>query len=300
MAKSDIKRMIEIGQWIEGYLKATATSWDFLNLARSFVDLYNIDYGVTKNDITIAIARMIEEQPKEIQDYYKINLTAAHSVVGRDIYQKKDPLKIYRVAEKISEECIVFDEDRECFLTPVLPCLNDLYSYREYLQYSFKKIMEFKQPWQVSLMTLSKEQTIFTKRDENNKIIEINKPKTLPIIFSLRHNYKKIHTTIYENKDNQTFTRLKQFTVNGVFTRKDRIKQYPCENIVPSNFPWKIAASRAFFDFLFLGGQDYYGFCEWCGNFFVSKRKLKKIYCSDNCRASHRNQINREKAAAKN
>ena len=55
------------------------------------------------------------------------------------------------------------------------------------------------------------------------------------------------------------------------------------ENIYP--IPWNILISRIFFNFLFLGGQDYFGFCEHCDKFFLVQRKGRKKYCSDSCRA---------------
>ena len=53
-------------------------------------------------------------------------------------------------------------------------------------------------------------------------------------------------------------------------------------------FPWDIVSSRIFFDFLFLGGQEYFMFCEYCGKFTVIKRKGRKKFCSDICRSNKR------------
>ncbi len=54
-------------------------------------------------------------------------------------------------------------------------------------------------------------------------------------------------------------------------------------------FPWGIVSSRIFFDFLMLGGQNYFLFCEYCGRFAVIQRKGRKKFCSDICRTAHRN-----------
>ena len=54
----------------------------------------------------------------------------------------------------------------------------------------------------------------------------------------------------------------------------------------PYIFEWTAVISRIFFDFLILGGQEYYGYCEHCDNFFVIQRKGRKIYCSDICRVN--------------
>lgn len=42
--------------------------------------------------------------------------------------------------------------------------------------------------------------------------------------------------------------------------------------------------SRIFIDFMLLGGDRYFGFCQQCNSFFFSERKGRKQYCSDHCR----------------
>lgn len=44
-------------------------------------------------------------------------------------------------------------------------------------------------------------------------------------------------------------------------------------------------AALLFIRFLMLGGQDYFGFCEHCGRFYLVQRKDRKKYCSHNCRS---------------
>jgi len=46
------------------------------------------------------------------------------------------------------------------------------------------------------------------------------------------------------------------------------------------------AISNIFFDFLSLGGQNYYIYCENCDRFTAVKRKGRKKYCSDICRTA--------------
>ena len=58
------------------------------------------------------------------------------------------------------------------------------------------------------------------------------------------------------------------------------------EESIPKYFalPTDVLISKIFFDFLLLGGQNYYGFCEYCDSFFVIERKNRKKFCSDVCR----------------
>jgi hypothetical protein len=48
---------------------------------------------------------------------------------------------------------------------------------------------------------------------------------------------------------------------------------------------WMTVFSRILIDFLKLGGQEYYGFCDYCDNFYLVQRKGKRKYCGDNCKA---------------
>lgn len=52
----------------------------------------------------------------------------------------------------------------------------------------------------------------------------------------------------------------------------------------PVFFLWDAVISHIFINFLSLGGQQYYGFCEYCGDFFIIQRKGKKRFCKDTCR----------------
>jgi hypothetical protein len=52
-----------------------------------------------------------------------------------------------------------------------------------------------------------------------------------------------------------------------------------------SIFPWHIAISRILIEFLENGGEKYFGFCEYCGKFYVVQREGRKRYCSGRCRS---------------
>lgn len=56
------------------------------------------------------------------------------------------------------------------------------------------------------------------------------------------------------------------------------------EKTTYSHLPTDVLISNIFFDFLLLGGQEYYGFCEYCDSFYVTERKDRKKFCSDICR----------------
>lgn len=63
-----------------------------------------------------------------------------------------------------------------------------------------------------------------------------------------------------------------------------KVTENPTFDLVPN---YIVIISRIFFDFLILGGQGYFLFCEYCGRFTVIRRKGRKKYCSDVCRTTH-------------
>ncbi len=48
--------------------------------------------------------------------------------------------------------------------------------------------------------------------------------------------------------------------------------------------PFDSFIARILFDFLLMGGQDYFSYCSNCGRFIVSQRKGRRKTCSDTCR----------------
>lgn len=251
MGKSDIKRMIELGEWLEEYLKADIQEWEIVDLFQKGASILGVK----------------EKISQECELVYFLKYGKLTEKAENDFLNSPE-----RYIEKL-------ERHRNSILVDKRGTLIEL----------LKKFRKDKLPWQ-------------------KKLIELEKTKLCVRIAGLRSSYSGLMTAI-KKIDDQYF-KVKTFeSVKGpdieIIDHDDGTRTFDTiprddDDVFPLRFNHGVIISRVFFDFLFLGGQDYYGFCEWCGNFFVSKRKLKKIYCSDNCRASHRNQINREKAATKN
>ena len=61
--------------------------------------------------------------------------------------------------------------------------------------------------------------------------------------------------------------------------------------------PVDVILARVLIDFLIAGGQNYFGFCDECKRFYVSRRSQKKHYCSDVCRVKHyKKEVEKEKS----
>ncbi len=219
------------------------------------------------------VLELIEDQSSDIQTYYR----KGHALSDRtksEIHDGVDPLQLKNFIKKKARKYFESEPDTlNLFITPVFKNLNTVFEFKEYLLSSFQNISLVKKPWQTALF-------IEYGSDGYNLPSEIVKS-----LFQMELSYGKIHTTIVQDEVERTLVKRKLFIVDGYYVEKTDIENDP-GLIVPSNFLWGTAASRVFFDFLFLGGQEYFLFCEHCGKFTVVKRKGRKKYCSDICRTA--------------
>lgn len=287
MANKDFEKMIKLGEWLERYLNLDTKYWEYRQLAHDFIDLYQVNHGITKNEITLKIIDTIESQAKEIRDYYKKGHIASIEEARRFIYSKKDPLKLLNIVEQVAREQYSDEEDVECFVYPLRLRTISVYQYKEFVNHALQLILSSQKPWAAAIIDLDKKQTWTEIRDESSgDIIKTIEPEIPQTIFGLSDNYKKIFDVLKINKSDSTISLQKQFDMDGHHFSKEYVLSNPdCEK--SSHFPWEIAASRAFFDFLFLGGQEYFLFCKHCGKFTVIRRKGRKKFCSDICRTNY-------------
>jgi hypothetical protein len=288
MANKKFLQMIKLGEWLERYLNPDIKAWGYRKLAHEFVGLYNINHGITKNEVTLKIIDLVESQNKDIRDFYKKNHISTLGKQGRDIFTKTDPLKLKEIVEKIAEQEYDNQEDMDCFINPLNGDMLSVYEYKEYVFHAFKLISKNNaEPWEITLNKQVKKESRRIIQDQSGKIIEEINPHLAQTIYLMMDSYKEIHTSLRENPVEQTISREKQFDLNGPCFTKEYVQENPTSE-ESSHFPWRIAASRAFFDFLFLGGQSYILFCNFCGKFTVIKRKGRKKFCSDICRSNSR------------
>ncbi|MBT6338043.1 MAG: hypothetical protein HOJ48_01975 [Desulfobacula sp.] len=286
MANKDFEKMIKLGEWLEKYLDPDITVWGYRKLAHEFIDFYNINHGITKNDISLKIIELVESQENDIRNFYKKNHISTIRKQGRKIYTKEDPLKLMDIIEKIASQQYNDEEDVECFINPLRRDMISVYEYKEYIQHAFQLISKTQEAWETTLIKQNEKETWRTIRDESGEIVEEINPGISQTIFQLMNSYKEIHTILEENRAEQTIFLAKQFDFHGHCFSKEYVQGNP-NSEESSHFPWRIAASRAFFDFLLLGGQEYILFCKLCGKFTVIRRKGRKKFCSDICRTNH-------------
>ncbi len=145
--------------------------------------------------------------------------------------------------------------------------LFDFFNQIETVLTLLKKINEQDKPWKISIPLISKQDRL-----SKNSSVE-----------SLICAYGGISDILHIKKDILVSKRALSGRVFADAITK--AVEIPYLYVVTEAF-----LSNILFDFLLLGGQEYYGFCEYCGKFFAIERKGRKKFCSDICRTMKQRQ----------
>jgi len=138
-------------------------------------------------------------------------------------------------------------------------------SIKQQINHVFQAIISTSKPWGYQF---SEEKEMSSQEECNNK-------------YELPELYNRLVKLMSVGEDGLEFKRAFSFgtTLSLVAVTGKSLYDF---------FPWDVAAARMFFDFLLLGGQEYFLFCKYCGNFSVIERKGRKKFCSDICKTRYR------------
>ncbi len=183
--------------------------------------------------------------------------------------------KEHRLYEKYQEE--VKNSPQLIRLdTRVLPYLALMQSTESILKFFnqvdtvstlLKKIYEQDKPWQISIPMICKQEKL-SKNSSVEYFIEA---------------YSAISDILHIKEGILVFERTLSHRFAPIAITSATEKTYL--HMVTEAF-----LSNILFDFLLSGGQEYYGFCEYCGKFLVIERKGRKKFCSDICRTMKQRQ----------
>ena len=275
--KSNYIKMQGLGDWLEKFLNNPITSWHIKELAKEAIALHEIDYEIldkgkdakTNNSyLFIIIERMLELLP---------NIEAEKKEEFKNKIWKDDKILEWPVSlEKHDEGKKAYDKLKENNLlnANILDIMNKYpnipnSTIQEKFCYTWKTICE--------LMFDALIQTKIDLSDILKTIYEAKKP--LYIVLNSEKN-KKIYQIMRRLKPSYGgLSEYPYFSEKGIKTTKKFTNRYK-----EGAFPWHVIFSRTLFDFLMLGGWEYFGFCKRCEKFFIIQRKGRKKYCSDICR----------------
>ncbi len=296
MANKEFQRMIVLGEWLEKYLNPDARVWEYRELLKDAITLFNIDFNL-QDELSLKAVPLVCEQPSEVKDI----LSNPHIMgslwdeVFDDNRPKPDLKKREEVEEFISNLEIskhqkaalwvvlrlVLIVDQEVDASAMLSILLktqfsfvqyevlDIFSFKWITNEVLKKINQKKELWSNTFKTGLDSKDSFT-------------------CFSFYEIYENSHS-IFEAINITEEGAYKTMTFDSPTC------EYTSLGDGYSLFPWGPVVSKILIDFLFLGGQDYYLFCEQCDRFAVIRRKGRKKFCSDLCRTTHGNELKMNK-----
>jgi len=293
MANSERSRMLELGQWLQEYLSPGTTAKDYAKLAQQFIRLYNVNFKVLRNEISLQLFELLDKPGVSEEHIIQVLFTLCEFIV--DTPEDQRSFKRIGKNDSITDAIIQI-----CFRNEFVP-LNSKYNDMAVVYYERAQIVmeDFKE----NLLQRRNMITFFLKIKGCNTSWEH--------YFSEKvHNFRKRISKRKKGSDSQLkfgeggMIDQMMSSYNGclsdeIYCKRGKfheIKVFRGKALPPAPvfekdlpfFPWKEAAARVFFDFLFAGGQDHFKFCEYCGGFTVIRRKGSKKFCSDRCRAHHR------------
>jgi hypothetical protein len=265
MPSKNFNRMIDLGEWIAKYLDPKIGAWEYRELAEEFIRIYNIDFCLKEDDASLTVLEGLKEFGNSFNPSAYLN-----ELKEKLLFEVK---KECEVSNELDETNYIEEERTQKVSLWIESCKNEIGTLGEVkvgLKQIFLEISNDKKPYNLTL----------------NRLLTTEASNVSYTIMELSDAYQGISTALFIDRGEPK--KIKKFN-------RDKDLEFFLPENSPSFFPWEVAVSRIFFDFLFLGGQDYFGFCGFCSKFFVARRKTSKIYCSDNCRASYRNEIVRQK-----
>ncbi|WP_024334623.1 hypothetical protein [Desulfotignum balticum] len=256
MNPKDKKRMISMGQWIERYLNPGIKPHEFKKLIKEAKKILNISYPVDYNKTWISEMekiRFIDDQGFENLSYFEEYCI--------DSFGQEMPLHPI-VSPRYNIEPFEPGDIRGYFRMDILNMLLK----RKDIESIFQTIYKTNRPWNYLFADIQKNETT-----EEDTIAEC--------IIGLINEYEEITDSFVVKK--HRLEKAKTFRYLGCYySQGEEFEGF-------YNLHFDSIISNMILNFLDLGGQDHFKFCDYCGRFTVIKRKGSKKFCSDLCRVKH-------------
>lgn len=246
MANENYLKIINLGKWLELYLDPKLKAWGYRELTGQAIELLNIDYRLTDDDVILKNIEVFEKLSPEDQ----VEFLSLRNTPHTDFEKSK------------FRSLFTFSGDWS------LANFFSIYYLRKILLDLFQIIIKKEEPWA---------HTLDWYRGDKRTVLDIR---------WLMAMYSGLIEKIVFIEDRA----LVQKTFEPPFIGHTQLALYDKPKKTfhsPSCLPWLHVVPRIFFDFLLAGGQEYFGFCGFCGKFFVVQRKGRKKFCSDICRTAN-------------
>jgi hypothetical protein len=273
--KTEWAEMVGYGKWLEVFLAPKIENWDVKNIFRDAIDTLGLEYHFSDDHILFKKLEIITNKQLNWMEcegvdalchkqYKNINQPGEFHIALLSILRLP---KIIRSLERLFKEFIKSDKPWNMVYAELVEnTTEELYAAN-----SMEKEIEIIGKGDVHHHDGS---PLSPEQEKKEHMSRVTLHFTTGAVDEL---FGKICETIVITCDG--YKKIKTI----ITCKKDKIiPVYHAEN--NEILFLDVIAVRIFFEFLFLGGQDYYGFCEYCGNFFVAERKGRKKFCSDVCR----------------
>ncbi len=252
MANKEFEKMIKLGEWLE---KCLSPNIDHKKVNRIFNKGLKL-CGVSHQKISPLkkIENLKIPSTETIYEYLE-SLKQAYS----KLKVKKTDVPFHKMSSteinELLKSVIKFEKanPESIHLPDVYDFFVDIYS----LKNLFKELKSVNLTWQQAIPILAENDSFYS------------------IIKCMLRDFPSISETLLETNGQIILTKAIDSSI------------YPNNETI---WCYQIVLSNIFFEFLFLGGQNYFLFCKYCDRFTVVRRKGRKKFCSDLCRTNHRNE----------
>lgn len=247
--------MISMGQWIERYLNPGIKPNEYRKLIKEAQKILNISYPLDYNKTWISEMekiRFIDDQGFENLSYFEEYC----------IHSFNSGIALYPIDPRYNIEPFEPGDIRGYFRMDIL----DVLFRRKDIESIFQTIYETKRPWNYLFAEI-----------QNNKATE--EDTIAECIKDLIYQYEGITESFVVKK--HRLEKVKNFHFFGsYYSQGEEFEGY-------YSLYFDSIVSNIVLNFLDLGGQEHFRFCDYCGRFTVIRRKGSKKFCSDLCRVKH-------------
>jgi hypothetical protein len=251
MPNKDYTTMIKYGEWLQFILGNDIEWGDLTKRFKEAINFLNLDYKLPAKDLSLLLIRKIERE--KARDHY---IDLAYRMKEKGDYSRREALRERRdplnLYDFISDlqDTIYKNRFPDEYFDEVLNSVVLMYRARRTILRWLEELIKDDVLWDFSSETLIKIEDLIKYHNGIRKALDFNEDEGLRKVITLTESY--------------------QYDVLGI--------------------PTHVILSHIFLEFLLLGGQQHFGFCEHCKGFFAVQRKKKgkqkKQYCRKTCRTN--------------
>lgn len=302
MTKIDYRQTLKNGKWLTTLLDDRITAWELKDLAREAVAIQGLDYEVRDNDPTFLVLEQLENDNPEkgllqaIDDDIPEKINQADNLRSEIEQHEQDfELQLKKIIRKSHQAGKSLEFVMEQFGAILSPLLTQHYNKdaprqsnesidTDILYRNVYDIVYYRKAVIKNLRIFLERPSVPWEYLVHNRVIEQTTCNYFPNIIEA---YSLLAEQIITVKPTETTRKSPVKPDHRSLVNAHKLKKIFTFSTPEAEItlPWGTIISRIFFDFLLLGGRNYYGFCDYCGDFFVIQRKGRKKYCRDSCRA---------------